>query len=103
MKIFLCESIHPDALALLQSRAELVDDRARIGEVEAIINRNLRLTAEGLAQAPLLRAVAIHGTVTDGVDLDYCHTHGIAVFNVPHENADSVAELIVALTLMLLR
>ena len=103
MKVYLCESIHPDALALLKTRTEIISDPLRIGEVDAIINRNLQLTAEVLAQAPQLKAVAIHGTGTDGVDLDYCHSHGIHVFNVPHENADSVAELIVALTLMLLR
>ena len=103
MKIFLCESIHPDALTLLRSRAEIIDDWSRIDEVDGIVNRNLQLTAELLSRAQKLRAVAIHGTGTDGVDLDYCHSHNIAVFNVPYENADSVAELIVALTLMLLR
>ena len=103
MKVFLCESIHAQALALLQTRAEILSDFGQIGDCEAIINRNLQLTPAVLAQAGRLKVVAIHGTGTDGVDLPYCRSRGITVFNVPYQNADSVAELIVALTQMLLR
>jgi len=103
MKVFLCESIHPEALAFLRAHVEIISDPARMGEADGIINRNLQLTAEVLSGLPRLRAIAIHGTGTDGVDLPYCRAHGIRVFNVPHENADSVAELIVALTMTLLR
>lgn len=103
MKVFLCENIHRDALALLKTRAEVVSDWARIGEVDAAINRNYQLDEQLLSQMKSLKAVAIHGTGTDGVDLKYCDEHGIKVFNVPHQNADSVAELIVSLSLALMR
>ena len=103
MKVFLCENIHRDALALLKTRAEVVRDWARIGEVDAAINRNYQLDEQLLSQMKSLKAVAIHGTGTDGVDLKYCDEHGIKVFNVPHQNADSVAELIVSLSLALMR
>lgn len=103
MKVFLCEHIHPDALALLRTRAEIISDLSRIAEADFIINRNLRLDASLLEQAVNLKAVAIHGTGTDGVDLACCAQRGIRVFSVPHENADSVAELIVAFALVLLR
>jgi len=103
MKVFLCESIHPDALALLKSRAEIVSDWSDLSGVEAIINRNLKLPREVLEQAPELKVIAVHGTGSDGIDLEYCDARGITILYVPFQNADSVAELIVTLTLALLR
>ena len=103
MKVFLCESIHPEALALLKSRAEIVSDWNDLSGVEAIINRNLKLPRDVLERAPELKVIAVHGTGSDGIDLEYCHAHGITILYVPFQNADSVAELIVTLTLALLR
>ena len=103
MNVFLCESIHPAALELLKSRAEVVSDWAELGRVHAIINRNLKLPREVLQRAPALKVIAVHGTGSDGIDMEYCAQHGITVLYVPYENADSVAELIVALSLTLLR
>ena len=37
MNVFLCESIHPKALALLKSRAEIVSDWDKLEDVEAIV------------------------------------------------------------------
>lgn len=103
MKVFLCESIHPKALALLESRAEVISDWDRIGEVDVIINRNLKLPYEVLVKAPHLKVIAVHGTGSDGIDLEYCDEHGITILFVPFQNSDSVAELIVTLSLALLR
>ena len=103
MKVFLCESLHPAALELLKSRAEVIGSWDRIGEADVIINRNLQLPREVLEKAPHLRVIAIHGTGCDGVDMDYCNAHSITVLYVPFMNADSVAELIVTLSLVLLR
>ena len=103
MKVFLCESIHPEALALLKSRAEIVSNWDDLSGVEAIINRNLKLPREVLERAPELKVIAVHGTGSDGIDLEYCDEHGITIVYVPFQNADSVAELIVTLTLALLR
>ena len=103
MKVFLCESLHPAALELLKSRAEVIGSWDRIGEADVIINRNLQLPREVLEKAPQLRVIAIHGTGCDGVDMDYCNAHSITVLYVPFMNADSVAELIVTLSLALLR
>lgn len=103
MKVFLCESIHPEALALLKSRAEIVSDWDELAQVDAIINRNLKLPVEVLEKAPKLKVIAVHGTGSDGIDLEYCDAHGITIVYVPFQNADSVAELIVTLTLALLR
>ena len=103
MKVFLCESIHPEALALLKARAEIVSGWDGLSGVSAIIDRNLKLPHQVLEQAPNLKVIAVHGTGSDGIDLEYCHEHGITIVYVPFQNADSVAELIVTLTLSLLR
>ena len=102
MKVFLCESIHPKALELLKSRAEIVSDWNDLSGVNAIINRNLKLPREVLEQAPELKVIAVHGTGSDGIDLEYCDAHGITILYVPFQNADSVAELIVTLTLAMM-
>ena len=79
MKVFLCESIHPKALDLLKSRAEIVDNWDDLSGVNAIINRNLKLPREVLERAPDLKVIAVHGTGSDGIDLEYCQKLGIEV------------------------
>ena len=103
MKVFLCEHIHPKALALLNSRAEVVSGWDGLEQVDAIINRNLKLPREVLERAPKLKVIAVHGTGSDGIDLEYCRDHRVTVLYVPFQNSDSVAELVVAMTLALLR
>ena len=99
MKIFLCEYIHPDARAMLAARAELIDDWARIGEADGILNRNLNIDAALLERCPSRKVIGIHGTGTDGVDLAAARAKGVAVVNTPGQNAGAVAELIVLLAL----
>lgn len=103
MKVFLCEFIHSEARKYLEMNAEIISDWNKINEVDAIINRNLQITKETMDKAKNLKAIAIHGTGIDGVDMDEAKKRGIHVFSTPHQNADSVAELIVGLTLSLTR
>jgi len=103
MKVFLCEQLHPEALALLQSRAEVVGERARLCECDALITRNIPVPAPLMQSMPHLRAVAIHGTGCDAVDLAHCEAAGIRAVYTPHYNANAVAELNAALALMLCR
>ncbi len=101
LKIFLCEPIHPRALALLKTRAEVFSDPACLGRADAAISRNLRMDAAFLEQCPALKVIGIHGTGTDRVDLAAAAQRGVRVVYAPGENAQSVAELIVGLTLAL--
>ena len=39
MKVFLCEPIHPAAYQLLEQNAEIIADRARMHEADALISR----------------------------------------------------------------
>lgn len=102
-KIFLCEPIHPTALRKLEAQAEIIRDPTRLGEADAAINRNLRMDEAWLARCPNLKVIGIHGTGTDGVDLEAAARMGIRVVYAPGENARSVAELIAAMALALCR
>lgn len=99
-KVFLCEYIHPQALAMLEAQAEVVEDPTI---ADAAINRNLRMDRAWMERCPNMKVIGVHGTGTDGVDLHAAAELGIRVINAPGENADSVAELIVAFALMLSR
>lgn len=102
-KIYLCEYIHPSAYAKLAERAEILTEESQLPMADAAINRNLRMDRAWLERCPNLKVIGIHGTGTDGVELEAARERGIRVINVPGENAVSVAELIVTFALMLSR
>lgn len=100
-KVFLCEYIHPEAYAYLKMHAEILKDWERFEEAEAVIDRNFKITEELLQRAKHLKVIGIHGTGTDDVDMAAAKARNIDVFSVPHQNAQSVAEMNVALMLAL--
>jgi len=61
------------------------------------------LSAEAMAAAPSLRAVAKYGVGLDNIDLQYCREHGIAVSITAGANSASVADYAFALMLALAR
>lgn len=88
---------HPKALP----DAEL---KARIAEAHIIgIRSRTQLTAQVLAEARRLIAIGCFCIGTNQVDLDAAELAGIPVFNAPYSNTRSVAELVVAQTVMLMR
>lgn len=103
MKVFLCETIHEAAYKKLSEYAEIVSDWNRIGEVDALINRALQIRGPEMDRMPNLKVIAVHGTGTDGVDLDEAKRRGIRVVYAPHMNANAVAELNVGLLLSVCR
>lgn len=102
-KVFLCEYIHPEAYALLERHAEVISEWDRLPEVEAIIDRNFKITNNIMKKAKSLKVIGVHGTGTDDVDIQAAKKHGIQVFSVPHQNSRSVAEMNVALMLAVAR
>lgn len=103
MKVFLNEPIDHDAYLLLKKHFEIIDQWNRIDECDIILNRNHHIDQSFLDQCPHLQLIAIHGTGYDDVDIECVKKRGIRLINTPHENALSVAELIVALMLELSR
>lgn len=102
-KVLVCEPIHPAALEKIKQFADILPSYDKLSEADAVVNRNLSLTREELQKAKNLKVIGIHGTGTDGVDLEAAYEQSIQVFNVPSQNAESVAELIVCQILMLAR
>ena len=103
MKVFVCETIHAKAIELLKANGEIISDWSRIGEVDALITRAIKVGAKEMDAIPNLKVVAVHGTGTDDVDLVEAKKRGIKVVYAPHLNANAVAELSVGLMLAVCR
>lgn len=67
------------------------------------IRSRTQLTEKVFAHADKLVAVGCFCIGTNQVDLEAAKKRGIAVFNAPHSNTRSVAELVIAQTILLLR
>src|SRR5690349_23333639 len=78
--------------------------KARLAETHIIgIRSRTQLTPELLAHARRLIAVGCFCIGTNQVDLGAARRLGVPVFNAPYSNTRSVAELVVAEAIMLLR
>ena len=115
IKFLLLEGIHPSAVKVLQaagytqienlagalSDAEL---KSKITDVHFVgIRSRTQLTAGVFAHASKLAAVGCFCIGTNQVDLNAARERGIAVFNAPFSNTRSVAELVLAEAILLLR
>ena len=67
------------------------------------IRSRTQLTAEVFAEAEKLIAVGCFCIGTNQVDLKAATQHGVVVFNAPYSNTRSVAELVIAEAILLLR
>ncbi len=78
--------------------------KQRIAEAHIVgIRSRTQLSAEVLANAKRLIAVGCFCIGTNQVDLDAAELAGIPVFNAPYSNTRSVAELVIAEAILLLR
>ena len=115
IKFLLLEGIHPSAQDVLR-RAGYTQIEALPGALEGEelkrklqdvhfvgIRSRTQLTADVLAHAPRLVAVGAFCIGTNQIDLNAAREHGIAVFNAPYSNTRSVAELVLAEAILLLR
>jgi D-3-phosphoglycerate dehydrogenase len=67
------------------------------------IRSKTQITANVLAAAKKLQAIGCFCIGTNQVDLKSAKEHGVAVFNAPYSNTRSVAELVIGLSIMLIR
>lgn len=115
IKILMLEGVHPSGIELFRksgysdvetyaaawSEEELLK---RIHEVHILgIRSKTKLTANVLARAERLLTVGCFCIGTNQVDMKTATEMGIAVFNSPFSNTRSVAELVIAETIMLMR
>lgn len=71
-----------------------------VGCEVALINK-VKLSADVLAHADVLKLICIFATGYDNIDVAYCREKGIAVCNVVGYSTESVAQLTVAMALSL--
>jgi len=115
IKFLLLEGVHPSAIEVLRaagySQIEALPSalpeeelKAKIADVHFIgIRSRTQLTADVFAAAQKLVAVGCFCIGTNQVDLNAARERGIAVFNAPYSNTRSVAELVLAEAILLLR
>lgn len=115
IKFLLLEGVHPNAVQVLnqagytnveQLSGALEGEalKAKLADVHFVgIRSRTQLTAEVLAAAPRLVAIGCFCIGTNQVDLAAARERGIAVFNAPYSNTRSVAELVLAEIILLLR
>ncbi len=103
MKVFLADDIAPSAYARVAARCEIVTNFDRPEELDGMLIRQTIVPADVIERATKLRGIAMHGTGLDGIDMEAASARGIPVMNAPGINAQSVAELAVALLMSLAR
>ena len=87
----------------LEKYAEQKDLVAAVADVEAMIIRSDKVTAEVIAAAPKLKIVVRAGAGFDNVDLAAATAAGIVVMNTPGQNSNAVAELAIAMMIFMAR
>jgi D-3-phosphoglycerate dehydrogenase len=115
ISIVLLEGIHPSAVGAfnadgytaVSSFPKTLDGPALVKAVQDAhvvgIRSRTQLTGDVLAASKRLIAVGCFCIGTDQVDLDCAAERGVPVFNAPFSNTRSVAELVIAETILLLR
>ena len=115
IKFLLLEGIHPSSEDILRQSGytqiesisgALPEDQLlqKISDVHFVgIRSRTQLTAQVLEHAHKLVAVGCFCIGTNQVDLKAARERGIAVFNAPYSNTRSVAELVLAEAILLLR
>ena len=115
IKFLLLEGVHASAEELIRAagyhnieseRGSLEGDALieRVRDVHFLgIRSRTQLTSDVFAAAPKLNAVGCFCIGTNQVDLQAALERGVAVFNAPYSNTRSVAELVLAEAILLLR
>ena len=115
LKFLLLEGIHPSAVKVLQAAGySNIESISGALEGDALIDKiadahfigirsRTQLTQHVFAHAHKLAAVGCFCIGTNQVDLNAAREKGIAVFNAPFSNTRSVAELVLAEAILLMR
>ena len=113
MLIVIADELPKSAVELLRAEGWTVDARsgrtpeqlkADLPDADAIVVRSAtKVTADIIAAAPKLRAIARAGTGVDNVNVEAASGRGIVVMNAPGANSISVAERAMAQLLSLAR
>ena len=91
------------SLVKLEKYADQSELVAAVADVQALIIRSDKVTAEVLDAAPELKIVVRAGAGFDNVDLEAATAHGVVVMNTPGQNSNAVAELAIAMMIFMSR
>lgn len=108
INIYLLEEFPPAAVkhcqtlfhTILPTDAEVKNWRQN---ATAILVRESTISAEDIYQAKRLKAIGKQGVGIDIIDQDACAKRNITILNTPGANAQSVAELVLSLTMAVAR
>lgn len=87
----------------LEKYPEQADLVKAVADVDALIIRSDKVTAEVIAAAAKLKIVVRAGAGYDNVDLAAASAKGIVVMNTPGQNSNAVAELALAMMVFMAR
>lgn len=90
-------------LALLEKYTDKKQLLAAVADVDALVVRSDKVTAEVIAAAPQLKIVVRAGAGYDNLDLTACSERGIVAMNTPGQNSNAVAELAIAMIIFMSR
>jgi D-3-phosphoglycerate dehydrogenase len=90
-------------LVLLEKYTEKKQLLEAVADVDAMIVRSDKVTAEVVDAAKQLKLVVRAGAGYDNVDLNACTGHGVVVMNTPGQNANAVAELAIGMMIYVSR
>lgn len=90
-------------VAMLERYEEPEELVAAVADVDGLIVRSDKVTAEVIEAAPNLKIVVRAGAGYDNVDLSAATEHGVVVMNTPGQNSNAVAELALALMIYMSR
>ncbi|MEM6774857.1 MAG: phosphoglycerate dehydrogenase [Pseudomonadota bacterium] len=115
IRFLLLEGVHPSAIEMLNQASYFnIEQHSKSLPPEHLkesiasahfigIRSRTQLTEDILASAPKLIAIGCFCIGTNQVDVEAASRRGIAVFNAPFSNTRSVAELVIAEAILLLR
>lgn len=90
-------------LKMLEKYTDKAQLLEAVADVDALIIRSDKVTAEVLAAAKNLKIVVRAGAGYDNVDLEAATERGVVVMNTPGQNANAVAELTIAMMVFMAR
>lgn len=94
---------HGHDVVLLEKYTEKAQLLEAVADVDALIVRSDKVTAEVIAAAPKLKIVVRAGAGYDNLDLEACTARGIVAMNTPGQNSNAVAELAIGLMVYMSR
>jgi len=113
LKVLICDPIHQDGVKVLRDSGCDVVERPKITRDELIadaknfhvlvVRGRTKVTADIIAAAASLKAIARSGVGLDNIDLEAAKQRGIKVISTPGAPVTSVAELTIGLMLAMFR